>query len=161
MTRDEWFVVLDSEPVTPNQRGAIMRECDRLGIVGRAERLAALAALAGLDALGSTADLTMGQAGQIVNALQRTRDRAELPDAARVDDERQGDDEPAGEQISIAEALRRIALMLYVALNESNGETKSADTGLSIERLRARWAFPALPVNSSPARKEGISSDGR
>lgn len=160
MTRDEWFAMLDSEPVTPNQRGAIMRECDRLGIVDRSERLAVLAALAGLDALGSTADLTMGQAGQIVNALQRTRDRAELPDMARVDDERQGD-EPAGEQISIAEALRRIAHMLYVALNESNGETKSADTGLSIEQLRARWAFPALPVNSSPARKEGISSDGR
>ncbi len=97
MTRDEYLAVLESEPATPNQRGAIVRACDRLGLTDRAERLAMCAALLGLDALGSTGELTMGQADQLVNVLQRTRDRAELPDttAATTDDDR-GEDELTG-----------------------------------------------------------------
>lgn len=124
MTREEWLAVLDSEPATPNQRGAIMRECNRLELVDRDERLAVLAAMLGLDGLASTGDLTMGQAGQLVNALQRTRDRAELPEADDGGDEHQADSpghvgcrdgEPGAAPVSIAEALRRIALILCSA----------------------------------------------
>lgn len=82
MNRDEWNHVLDTESLTSNQRGAIMREFDRLGIRDRAERLRICASLLGLAELGSTSDLVMGQAGQLVDVLQRTADRAALRQAA-------------------------------------------------------------------------------
>lgn len=85
MRKDEWDQVLATAPATPNQRGAIMREFGRLGFhprYDRAERLAACAALLGVDELGSTADLTQGQAGQLVNVLRLTTDRAALARAA-------------------------------------------------------------------------------
>lgn len=126
MTRDEYLTLLDTEPATLNQRGRIMHECDRLGLVDRTERLAVLAAVLGIDGLDSTADLVMGQAGQLVNVLQRTRDRAELPDVLAIDG--QGD-EP-GEQISISEALARIMLMIYAAWHGNDSESKPARMGL-------------------------------
>jgi hypothetical protein len=84
MNRDEWNGELELRPLTPNQRGAVMREFARLGIADRAERLAAIAALLGIDALGSTGELTQGQAGQLVNTLERITDPAELPQVAAV-----------------------------------------------------------------------------
>lgn len=116
MTRDEYLAVLEHEPVTENQRGRIMHECDRLGLVDRAERLAVLAAVLGVDELGSTEDLTMGQGGQLVAILTHTRDRAELPDVDEdQDDEPAADLDAAAEQISIAEVLQRLALVIYAA----------------------------------------------
>jgi hypothetical protein len=81
MTRDEWNLVLATEPATRHQRGAIMREFERLGFgeADRAERLAICARIAGLETLGSISDLTMGQAGQLVHALMDCTSRADLP----------------------------------------------------------------------------------
>ena len=105
MNRDEYLEMLATEPATPNQRGAIMGEFARLGVTDRGERLAACAALLGLGELGSTADLVMGEAGRLVNLLQRLRDRAELLAvvSAAVDDARQ-----AGERAAAAPAAVRV-----------------------------------------------------
>lgn len=80
--------MLATEPATADQRGAVMGEFERLGIVDRGERLALAAELLGLDALGSTKELMMGDAGRLVGLLRRTRDRGELSGiTARVDDD--------------------------------------------------------------------------
>lgn len=76
---------LETEPLTGPQLGAIMREWRRLGLDGpadRGERLAVTAALAGLDGLASTCELTMGQAGLVLRALRGCAARADLPDPA-------------------------------------------------------------------------------
>lgn len=85
MTREEYLARLATEPATANQRGAIMGEFARLGLHyrrDRAERLAACAVLLGIAELGTIAELTQGQAGQLVNLLQRITDRAGLPQGA-------------------------------------------------------------------------------
>lgn len=131
MNRDEYLARLETEPATPNQRGAIMRECRRLGIRDRAERLATCSALLGIDALGSTADLPQGQAGQLVNVLQRAASRAALfPGAAprivsaqaaghhgQDHDARPKPDRPAeGEQVTWPRILARIVVGICVAV---------------------------------------------
>jgi hypothetical protein len=147
VNRAEWNHVLDTEPATPNQRGAIMRECGRLGLADRAERLAILAALAGIDALGSTADLTMGQAGQLVNLLQHTTDRSALPDPATAtgtgDD---GQDHDATGGISIAEAIGRIVLAVALAVHG---------------RRLANWIGPYGPEYTAIPRAGGFPAQGR
>lgn len=68
----EYRARLDSEPLTDNQHGRILAEFERLGFhprYDRAERLRLTAILAGADPLGSTRDLTMGQAGRAVGLL--------------------------------------------------------------------------------------------
>jgi hypothetical protein len=85
MTRDEWNEVLAIAPLTQAQRVAVHAEFARLGVADRAERLAACAALLGLDGLGSTMDLTQGQAGKLIGEL-RARDRGELAAVAAADD---------------------------------------------------------------------------
>lgn len=147
MNRDERNHVLDSEAATPNQRGAIMRECDRLGLVDRAERLAILAGLLGVDALDSSGNLTQGDAGRLVRILRNTRERAELPEitaAAGGDDDGQDhDDAEDGEFISVAEAIRRIVLMFAIAVYGRDFLGESAHIGLNIQRLSATGVFPA------------------
>jgi len=120
MTREEWNEVLATEPATRNQVGAVLRECDRLHLGDRAERLAVCAALLGLDELGSTADLVMGQAGSLYRMLLDVRDRAELPDvtAAAVDDEDQGDEDSATGRVSFADVITRVAAALWAALGD-------------------------------------------
>jgi hypothetical protein len=122
MTRDEWNQVLATEPATNTQVGAIIGEFDRLGVAGRAERLAISAELLGLADLSSTTDLVMGDAGRLVAMLRRTRDRAGLPDlaAAAVDDgqggEHGGDDgQGANERTAWPEVIARITAMFYPA----------------------------------------------
>jgi len=83
MTIEEWREVQETTPATPNQRGAVMHEADRLGLTHRTERLRIFAALLDLDELGSVHDLVMGQAGQLLHALQGFDSRAELDAAAR------------------------------------------------------------------------------
>jgi hypothetical protein len=57
-------------PATPNQIGAVQVEFRRLGLDGdRPARLAATAALLGLDSLSSSSDLSMGQAGYLIHTL--------------------------------------------------------------------------------------------
>jgi hypothetical protein len=79
VSRDEWNHVLDTAPATPSQRGAVMRECDRLGLTDRGARLAVCADLLDVDEVRSTGDLTMGQAGQLLRYLSACPDRSELP----------------------------------------------------------------------------------
>lgn len=103
MNREEWNHVLESEPATPNQVGAIHGEFRRLGIGDRDKRLAITAELLGLGELDSTTDLVMGEAGRLIGILRQTRDRSELPLAA--DDEDQ-DERVAGFSRWIAELAR-------------------------------------------------------
>jgi hypothetical protein len=138
---DQWHAVLATAPVTPNQRGAIMREFERLGFgeADRAERLAICAALAGLEHLGSTADLRMGEAGQIYRALLDVGDRGELlaaaglgdddeDQAAEVDDEDQADAPKIGEQTAGPTFAKAIAqLILAFAIRRYMRETRAAD----------------------------------
>ena len=128
MTRDEWNQVLATEPATSNQLGAIMREFTRLGFgdADRAERLAVCAELLELDELGSSGDLTMGQAGMLVNVLQHTRTAAELADitaapddphdqAAEPDFGDADEDRTGSERVTWPEAIARIAAVIYTA----------------------------------------------
>lgn len=78
MKREDWHAVLASEPATFLQVRACVLECERLGLVDRAGRLAACAALLGLAELGSTCDLCMGDAGRLLRLLRGCRDRGEL-----------------------------------------------------------------------------------
>lgn len=104
MNVDDWHAHLAAAPVTVNQRGRIAAECQRLGLTDRAERLELLAALAGLDELDTTADLTQGQAGQLCGILLRTRDRGELPDLTDVDED-QGEDLDPSPRYTLADLL--------------------------------------------------------
>jgi hypothetical protein len=152
VNRAEYLAMLENEPATPNQRGAIMRECDRLGLADRAERLATCAALLDLDALGSTAELTMGQGGKLVNALQSTRDRADLPDmttAAGPGDGGQGEDGP-GDGISAAEAITRIIVMIATAVRDFRSASRPMSAGISRDSPHEE-ALPAQGRTNSSA----------
>ena len=83
MNLADWHAILASEPATPRQRGAVMREFGRLGFrdCDRAERLAAAANLLGIANLDSVHDLVMGQAGYLLHVLP------EFPDRAALDEE--------------------------------------------------------------------------
>jgi hypothetical protein len=152
MTRDEYLAMLESDPVTPGQRGAIMRECDRLGLTDRAERLSVLAELLDLDALGSTGELTMGQAGKLVNARQNTRDRGDLPDvttAAGPGDDGQDEDGP-GDGISAAEAITRIMVMIAMAVRDFRAASRPMSAGISRDSPHEE-ALPAQGRTNSSA----------
>lgn len=129
MRLDEWHHVLATEPATPNQRGVIMREFERLGFgeADRAERLAICAALAGLEQLGSTTDLRMGEAGQVYRILLGVADRDELraaagvidegqadeDDEAELEDDGQVDEQPAGP--TLAGAIKHLVILAYLS----------------------------------------------
>jgi len=87
---DDWRQLQATEPATPNQLGAVMHEFGRLGYRDnrwdRPARLAAASALLHLERLGSTRELTMGQAGQLLHALQGFRSRAQLETRLRRPD---------------------------------------------------------------------------
>jgi len=87
----DWKRKVAAEPLTSYQRGAIMREFERLRINDRGERLAICAELLGLDGLDSTGDLVMGDAGRLVAMLRQVRNRRELPDVLAALDDDQGD----------------------------------------------------------------------
>lgn len=115
MTLDEWYAYISAAPATSYQRGRIMAECSRLGIGDRAERLAICAQIAGLGELDSTRDLVWGDAGRIVRVLLDAGDRAELLDAAEVDDDQA---DPAGDRErpsgpTLGEAIRQLILCLH------------------------------------------------
>lgn len=78
MNRAEWDAYAATVPLTANQLGAIQGHCERLGLLDRAERLAVLAELADLGHLGSTADLTLGQAGKLIGTLRSLSSPADL-----------------------------------------------------------------------------------
>jgi hypothetical protein len=156
VTRDEYLAVLDSEPATLAQRGAVMGECDRLGLADRGERLAILAVLLGLDALGSTRDLTMGQAGKIVRALRLARDRAELPSIIERAGGGQGGGANAdpGEFISLADAIDRILLLLLLAVHGKDLQAKSGHMPPNIRRLCASRVFTPASADHSERMRE-------
>jgi len=72
-------------PATRTQVGALHGQFRRLGFPrwetsrDRAARLAACAALLGIDRLDSTRDLTMGQAGILIHDLPLFTSRDDLP----------------------------------------------------------------------------------
>ena len=94
----DWKRKVAAEPLTRDQRGAIMGEFERLGIRDRGERLAICAELLDLDELGSTRDLVMGDAGRLVAMLRQARHRRELPDVLTALDDDGQDDEPDDDQ---------------------------------------------------------------
>lgn len=153
MNREEYLAMLDTEPATPTQRGAVMGEFARLGFHprrDRAERLAACARLLGLDALDSTAGLTMGQAGQLVNTLRHVRDRAELAAITRgaelADDGQDHDDASGaddGELITLPEAIARIMLLIAMAVYGRDLPTGSGNIAPDIRRPRMTGHVPA------------------
>lgn len=71
---------LDTDPLTPNQLGAIRGGFTRLGFdpLGRPERLRLTAALARSGPVESTRELLMGEAGRVVNALGRCQTADQL-----------------------------------------------------------------------------------
>jgi hypothetical protein len=165
MTRDEYLEMLATEPATPTQVGAILGEFRRLGVDNRAERLAVSAELLGLDGLGSTTDLVMGQAGQLVAMLRRVRDRAELPDVATAADDDQDDEhgsEDSGQVpvMTLAEALKRFALMLWLVFGDDSSTAKLADIGISVDQLAERdLSSSQIPV-IGPHANGGFPGDG-
>ena len=152
MNREAWYAYIESSPATPNQVGRIMRECDRLALVDRTERLAVCAVLLGLDDLGSTKELSQGKAGRLVNILLHTASRAELPDVTGEPQDADGDqidgqgDDDAG--ISVAEAIRGIVLMAAMAVYGNDLQAKRANVGLDIEPLRTLGFSPARGVHN-------------
>ncbi len=133
MRLDEWRAVLATEPATPNQRGVIMAEFERLGygLADRAERLAVCAVLLGLDELGSTAHLSMGQAGQLYSQLRGIADRRDLLARAGLSGEDQGQGPPA--VATLAEAIRDLLVLICATMTASpapKGTKLQAGTGL-------------------------------
>ena len=157
MNRDEYLALLETESLTPNQRGAIMGEFGRLGfhhLRHRAERLAVCAALLGIDDLGSTADLTQGQAGQLLNILRHTTDRTALLQAAAVPAadgkpavEHRGQDrdgEPVApatavsEQVTWPEVFIWIVAAIWAAVRRGTDPSAPEREGMKIGDLRGR-----------------------
>lgn len=151
MTRDEWCAYAESTPATPAQVGAIVGEFERLGVVDRAERLAISAELLGLENLGSTKHLVMGDAGRLYRMLLDVRDRGELPGvtAAAVDGDQADDDRAGNERITWAEAITRIIIMAYMAFHRKGTAGELADIGLNIEQLRAGGVFTCSDVSQA------------
>ncbi len=69
---------LETTAATRTQVGAIHGEFRRIGVRRRDERLMISATLLDLDDLGSTLELTMGEAGKLIRILRDTRDRVDL-----------------------------------------------------------------------------------
>jgi hypothetical protein len=141
-----------------------MRECDRLGLDDRAERLAVCAALLGVDELGSTGDLVMGQAGQLVNTLRIIRDRAELPDvtAAAVDDDEGQDDEDdrGGESMTLIGAVSSVILVIALNMygeNQADQNRRARPPRISADGARD-GTLPAHETVIRAERRSGISA---
>jgi len=61
---------LTAEPLTLTQLGAVHGEWRRLGLRDRDERLRLSAAIAQAEPIGSTKELTLGEAGRLVGQLR-------------------------------------------------------------------------------------------
>jgi hypothetical protein len=115
VTLDEWHEVLATEPATPNQVGRIRAEFGRLGLTDRAGRLAITAALAGLDDLGSTRDLTLGQAGRLCGMLPHVASRGELLAAAGLGSEGHAPEAAEQPAVTLIEVIRDLIVQIYAA----------------------------------------------
>lgn len=69
---------LDTDPATRLQVGAVIGAFTQLGLRDREERLGLSADLLGLDCLGSTRELTKGQAGKLLSIVRAAPDLASL-----------------------------------------------------------------------------------
>lgn len=80
MDLEQWRAELATRPATVAQLGALHEHFQRLGCLrsDRGRRLAACAALLGLDDLDTMRQLSQGQAGQLVKTLSRITSPAEL-----------------------------------------------------------------------------------
>lgn len=140
MTWPEWCAYAESTPATPDQVGTVAGHMERLGYTDRAERLAVTARLLGLAELGSTRDLTLGQAGRLCRLLPGVRDRAELDTAVANEDQADEDQadtadragEPAG--MTLAEAIRQ-AILAWLAIRGDLSRIASAQRGADVAGL--------------------------
>lgn len=106
MNREEWYAELEIRPLTPAQLGRLHAEAGRLGL-SRQDRLAAVAALLGLDGLGSFTELRQGQAGAAVHALAGCASRADLDALLR------GPAAPAPMWTALGRAVARILAKIW------------------------------------------------
>jgi len=155
MTRDEYLIVLKTESATSNQVGAIHRQFARLGVGDRAERLAICAALLGLDELGSTTHLVMGQAGHLVGILRQARERADLPavvitaaEAVPDDEDQEYDDEGQENRVTLIDAI--MAVLAAVALWETEGASDCATVQVSTRKVP-----PPTPIRKPERENTG------
>lgn len=138
MNLAEWRLVLATAPATPHQVGAIQGEFGRLGVRDRAERLAISAALLGLDHLGSTRQLVMGDAGRLFSALRAITDRADLPVpvavAMKASADGEGQDHDAGDPdgMTLAETLTAAVVLAIWAYRNRAREQMNAIRGAQI-----------------------------
>ena len=112
-----WHRRILIEPATRAQVGALAGELERHhGLRDRAERLAVCATFLGLDYLESSGDLTMGQAGVLLNIARRARDRAELDEfiAQAVADREKA---RVSDGVTRVEIFGRAASAIVAALN--------------------------------------------
>ena len=115
MNRAEYLRMIAIEPATPNQVGAVHGEFRRLGLDGdRPARLAAAAALLGLDDLGSSRDLSMGQAGYLIHTLRGLAGAEELAATRRAGARARGAPGPCELMAAIAAAWQQIAALREV-----------------------------------------------
>jgi|SRR5450755_827184 hypothetical protein len=144
MTRDELNEMLATEPATRNQVGAIRREFERLGFreTDRAERLAVSAAMLELGSLGSTRDLTMGQAGCLVCLLLVTGDRSELPAPGRAAVIEADDSGCDRDRFTLAAMIRAMVVAYLRAVAPGGAGAVSGKTGDSAERGRSQSQCP-------------------
>src|ERR1035441_8771002 len=85
MNLTEWHEVLATEPATREQIGAIHGEFRRLGYRDpwhRADRLPVTARLAECEPIGSSKDLSQGEAGRALRMLQQCENSGSLHWAA-------------------------------------------------------------------------------
>lgn len=115
MMVDERQYVQATEPATPNQVAAVHGQFRRLGFgeADRDQRLAVSATILGLGGLGSTKDLTMGEAGQLYRTLLGVADRAGL--AAMLRPAAAGQPVPRVTLVQVAQTLAAALASLRAA----------------------------------------------
>jgi hypothetical protein len=145
---------LDTEPLTLAQLGAVHGEFRRLGFgpADRAERLEVTAGLARAGGpVGSTRELTMGEAGRVIRALIECPDY----DALAV---LLGEPEPPrghGPPVTLAEAIRHLVITLFIAAPAEMGpamhDSGARNTGSHVRhtapmRSDLRGHTPGIPA---------------
>jgi hypothetical protein len=143
-TLKEWNAEIAVRPPTPNQLGRLHAEFERLGYhpADRDARLAVCAALLGLESLGSTCDLTMGDAGRLVRMLLDTGDRSELPAPGRPAPAGADDAGRDRECLTLTAAIRAIAAAYLRTLPPGGRGAISGKPGNSPERSRSQSECP-------------------
>jgi hypothetical protein len=146
-TLTEYRERLGAEPLTVNQLGAIHREFYRLGFhvsADRDERLRLTAALVGSGPIGSTKDLTMGEAGRAVGALSACGTAADLYALAEPEPEPEPE-APAAPVVTLGWALLAFAIAWHSA---GSAGADPAEHGAALQAILRR--LPPEPAGPAP-----------